>query len=242
MQLHALLFGSSSRYERMAAVLARSAGNTPHLMTIHRITDTDDDLRPMARDSCKQTWVNNARKAKHHCQIINSAEDGELLGMIDADTMILGDLSEIESMEFDIAYTVRPPKSKWKLNTGVYFVRVSERMKKFCREWYAMVCEMLSNEKLHLEWKNERKYGGIHQAAFGWMIENSGVDFSALALPCEIWNCVNGCYATAENPKIVHLMEGTMRHWCLDGAKAENANAQRLADKWRAYEMQEAAA
>lgn len=243
MRLESILFPGKhpEQFERMAAALERSAENTPHPLTIHRITDPDEDVLSAARSECTPAWINNARKAKHHARIIDAAADGELLGMIDADAMILGDLSEVESMNFDIAYTARPPQSKWRINTGVYFVRVSWRMRWFCNLWRIKAIEMLGNAAFHLKWKNEHRYGGIHQAAFGWMLENAGIDFSAVALPCEVWNCVNGCYATAENPKIVHLMAGSMRRWCMDGLCAENDNAQRFADKWREYDRMEAA-
>lgn len=235
MQLHSVLFGNSENYERMARVLEVSAAeNSPATpLTIHRF---DDHQEFAARDTAKKTWSDNTQKAYRHAGIIRNATDGEVVGLLDADSMVLGDLSPVESMEFDIAYTVRPPQCKWKLNTGVYFVRVSPEMKRFCGEWFNKTLDMLSDQRLHREWKVERHYGGIHQAAFGWMIENSSEDFGALALPCEEWNCVNGCYDTADNPRVVHLMRYSMRRWCLDGWKAPSPNAQWLADRWKEYD------
>lgn len=238
MQLHSTLFANSTlEYARMADVLVLSAAeNTPHKLTIHEISDADNDLRAIARAGCKATWLNNARKAKHHCRIIQEAQDGELLGMIDCDAMVLRDLSAVEAMEFDLAYTVRPPGQPWKLNTGVYFVRVSELTKAWCAEWLETVKRMLADATLHEHWRRTQRYGGTHQAAFGYMLNNEHLRhvMRFAELPCEEWNCVSQCWGKAENPRIVHIM-GQMRGWCF-GAKCTNANARRFVEKWRGYD------
>lgn len=234
MRLEAVLFDSNEQYRRMARVLAASAAeNSPATpLEIHRITGADSELT--ARPDCKRTWIDNARKAKHHNRIIQQAEDGAVLGMLDSDCMVLGDLSEISDMEFDIAYTERPPGSKWRINTGVYFVRVSAAVREYCQLWFEKAREMLGNRGLHDEWKS--KYGGIHQSAFGWMIERSGISRNLLSLPCETWNCVNGCYTKAENPKVVHLMRYSMRKWCFGECRPPGENERRLAERWQAYD------
>ena len=99
MRLESILFSSGNqRYEQLAAVLEISAAtNSPDTpLTIHEITNEDKDVISRARSSCPKTFVDNARKTKHHNEIIHQSADGELLGMIDADTMVLSDLSEIE--------------------------------------------------------------------------------------------------------------------------------------------------
>lgn len=223
----------------MARVLGASAAeNSPAApLSVHRFSYAQEFP---ARDAAKKTWHDNARKAYHHAAIINNASDGEVLGMLDADTMVLRDLSEMESMHEDIAITYRPPGSRWLMNSGVYFVRISERTKRFASEWFSATCAMLQDAELHDLYREKKRFGGTHQAAFGWMLENRASDLRVMVgeRQCAEWNCVNGCYETAENPRIVHLMKHSMRRWCLEDRPAPNANAQRLADKWKQYDAQ----
>lgn len=248
MRLETVLFASESfeRYERMVRVLELSAAeNSPATpLTIHRIDSQDEELRVLARTNCKRLWIDNARKARHHQRIIRDAADGDVLCLIDADTMILGDLSEIGSLDFDLAYTVRPPGSKWKLNTGVYFVRVSDRVRRFCYLWLMNVEKMLADVKFHEHWRKQKRYGGIHQAAFGCQLEaldEADPLIHALPLPCETWNCVSRCWDSAESPKIVHIM-GQLRQWCFDKPKPRGERERQLVARWREYDGRSRAA
>lgn len=244
MRLESVLFHSSyaARYERMANVLRLSAAeNSPATpLNITRIYDADEDVKACARQNCRVGYIDNARKAKHHCRIINEARDGEVLGMLDADTMVLGDLSEAEEMEFDIAYTVRPhiakAKSHWKLNTGVYFVRVNYLTSWFCQEWFAVVKRMLADDELHNTWKRDKGYGGTHQAALGWLLEETEwPTLTLLPLPCEKWNAVPSCIEQSPSPKVVHIMSST-RQCCFGDRKPTGDNLKQLVEKWQEYD------
>lgn len=220
----------------MASVLRASAADhspsTP--LNITRIYDRDDDVASMARLGCRRTHIDNARKSKHHCRIVRDAEKGELIGFIDVDAMVLGDLSEVQSMDFDIAYTVRTPECKWRLNTGVYFVRITERVQKFVSSWYAMSLRMLSDKRLHEEWKRNKRYGGLHQAAFGWMIENSSEDLKLLALPCESWNVLPNVIEESYDVRVVHVMS-SFREWCFGRNRAKTDKQRALVERWQEY-------
>lgn len=237
MKLHAVLFRgrSVSCHPRLAQVLKASAKNTPHPLVIHAVEEADQELAELAkrRTGWKQ-WLDNARKAKHHARIILGAGDGELLAMLDTDTMILGDLSEIERMEFDLAYTVRPRPS-FPVNTGVYFVRVSECVRAFVARWYDAVRAMLADKRFHDEWKN--RYGGIHQAALGYLLNRASESElqRLLAIPCETWNCCGPVWNYDALPKIVHVM-GHLRYLCLHEKKqGRNERERRLVEIFRSY-------
>jgi len=241
MRLEAVYFRGqfTERHAAMANVLRLSATeNSPTTpLSITEITEPDDELKAIGPGKLNAQWLDNARKAKHHNEIIQAAEDGEVLGMLDTDTMVLGDLSEIESMDFDLAYTIRPPgSSKWKLNTGVYFVRVNGNVRRFVGRWYQAVLDMLADPILHHHWKKTRGYGGIHQAALGFLLESSYyMPVKLLQLPCETWNCCSKLWDKTDNPKIVHIM-GQMREWCLGGRPAPTEAERRLVERWKAYD------
>jgi hypothetical protein len=168
MRLETVVFPTSKlyRYRRMVDVLRLSvAENSPATgLTVRCPENADREVFSVARHKCNRVWIENCRKAKHHAQIIRESEPGELLCMIDADTMVLRPLDSLEQSGFDIAYTTRPAGSQWRLNSGVYFVRVSEATRAFCDQWEQVCLTMLADEQLHHEWRVQHAYGGIHQA------------------------------------------------------------------------------
>ena len=231
----------TSAYQRLADVLLLSmAACSPasNFRLRHVAPDAEHAaLAKLAHGGCKQHWVDNARKALHHTKIIQEAKDGELLGLIDADTMVLRELDFIEQIEFDVAYTVRPPGAAWKLNTGVYFVRVSPAVRQFAELWFSAVRLMLAVEKFHDEWRRVKQYGGIHQAALGFLLESwpgrHGLRF--VELPCETWNCVPSVIDAAPMPKIVHVM-GPMREWCFGRSQPPTEAGRRLVEVWQGFD------
>jgi hypothetical protein len=70
---------------------------------------------------------------------------------------------------------------------------------------------MLANQLEHQAWR--RKFGGISQAAFGYLLDTGAAKSLALkAVPCAIWNCEDSTWGTF-NPsitRIVHL-KSTLR-------------------------------
>lgn len=246
MNVHSVLFSDTptgANYERMAKVLeytcARYSPATP--LTLHRITAPDDDLiavinkRPHAR---KQLYLDNVRKLKHHCQIVQEARDGEVLCLIDADTMVLGDLAAVEMDGIDILLTSRPPSCAYPLNTGVIFVRASRWTQRFCIDWQETAEAMLASESFHIEWKG--KFGGITQAALGYLRKQTTADMTVRIadIPCSIWNCENDCLKRelfTEQTKVVHV-HGNLRKVLFNFEQPYNRQVSTLAERWRGYE------
>ena len=232
-RLYSVLFQNkdpraAERYARLADVLALSAAeNSPSTpLTVEWI---EGQWEPESYRGCKPVWIENAHKAHCHWQAMRQADDGEVIGFLDIDTMVLGDCSEIESLPFDIAYTVRPNRTPWILNTGVYFVRVSDKTRLFMLTWLNTVLRMLRDKHFHDEWRAARKYGGIHQAALGWMLEHAG--------PAK-WNCVSCCWRDAgEHTRIAHIMS-SLRRTCFEPTKVlpRNDGEKYLMKRWRAYD------
>jgi hypothetical protein len=238
MRLETVVFPTSKlyRYRRMADVLKLScAENYPDgRLSIHLVDCADKELFAMARRKCERRFIENARKMKYHAQIIRAAADGELLCMLDCDMMVLRPLEPMPSDDFDLAYTPRPAGSNFRINTGVYWVRVSNALKSFVDAWEHAVQEMLKDEALHHEWRVQHRYGGIHQAAFGYMLQRaSGLEIAEL--PCAEWNCVDGLWALATNPRLVHIM-GQLRDCCFRHLRPGSPAMARMVEKWRSYD------
>jgi hypothetical protein len=87
--------------------------------------------------------------------------------LIDADTILLGDISEVFDMEYDLIYTKRNHNRTIPFNSGVVFVKESGRI--IVDTWAKLDDRMYKDKRFHLEWK--RKYYGFNQASFGCMLE-----------------------------------------------------------------------
>jgi hypothetical protein len=156
----------------------------------------------------------NSVKTKYHNEIVKATKNGELIGLIDCDTIVLKSLESIQKQDFDIAITYRPPKSRLIFNSGVVFVRVGKKIKKFYDEWEFICTEMLEDKPFFDDWKEH--FGGINQTSLGYLLENGwSKKLDILCLTCQEWNCETETWKDfGSNTRIVHIMD-ILRDRCL---------------------------
>lgn len=209
MKLYSTIFRNSNPlYKRMSNALEASvAANSPSTpITVEMILDTDEDLVAIGKRRYA-TYVQNTRKSRHHSEIVQRSEDGELICLMDCDTLVVKDLSPaIKLMEgFDLGYTVKPRGANYKINSGVVFVRVSERTRKFYRDWEQATIMMLSEPKQHEFYR--KNYGGVNQSALAYTMANNGSDMKYLELPCQEWNaCSDSWKDWQQHARIIHVL------------------------------------
>ncbi len=240
MQIDTVLFPSvkgGDDYARLAAVLQESARvHCPGVdFTLHHAPSVTDEIMAVGR---RRQWLfqRNAMKTFMHNQIVQSAKCGEAICLMDCDTMILRDLSLVWWSKFDFAYTVKSPNSGYVCNSGVVFVRVSERTKEFYSAWWQTVLRMLSDEAFHKKWKE--KWGGINQAALGWILENHNGTSGGVhvkELKTAEWNACKHDWPTAlDKAHVVHILE-PLKRCCLQGI-ATSDPVQNIANVWHRFE------
>lgn len=151
-------------------------------------------------------YEHNTQKLDAWAAAVGAAADGERILLIDADTMIARPLDDVWADSFDLAYTVRPLRTRLPLNAGVIFLRVSDRTRAFLARWRDENRRMLRDRLHHQAWRT--RYGGINQAALGAVLESEAVrGVSLLQLPCVEWNCEDSTWADFDpnRTRIVHL-------------------------------------
>jgi hypothetical protein len=118
---------------------------------------------------------------------------------LDADTIVLEDLSHVFENDFDIAYTGR--KGNIKFNSGVVFVKDSG--KDAVKAWYDVCERMFADRKFWHLWA--RKCYGYNQAAFAYLLEN--YPFKKLELLSYIYNScdVSDWINRTEDAKVFHI-------------------------------------
>lgn len=243
MRLESILFGGMSSYKRMARVFAYSVEkNSPKTpLTIHHLQSDEKkylkygNQKKHSRISnpyVKSNYVNNTMKTIGHNRIVQSIPDDEVVALMDSDMLVLHDLSSIEDMVFDLIYTTRPPGSKFPINSGVIFLRGSQRVRDWYSAWESKVREFVADRN----WlKQEHKYGGINQSALGWMLEQEH-KLNIQTLPCSIWNCENESWKLfSDKTKIVHVLGGLRSHVCHNHPVVA-PEVKPLAAIWKKYE------
>lgn len=230
-------FGASDdRYPRMARVLEYSArANSPNWdVSIEAITA---ELAPMnAHKPGRNGLATNTDKLRAWCRIVERAPDGELLALLDADTMVLRSLDAVNAYHFDVALTEKRQAraQRLPLNGGVVFLRINDRSRAFMARWLEVNERLYHDPVEHAHWRN--RYGGMNQASLGLMLETPGAMplVEIKWLQCAEWNCCDEIlWQTFDAARIVHVKSGLRRAIF---APSNYGRMRALRDIWYQYE------
>jgi hypothetical protein len=204
-RLESVYFGGpESPYARMARVLESTARRhcPGWILNVNGIA-------PEPVTAVDRLCANNSQKLDAWWRAIVDAPTGQRILLIDADTFFTNPIDDVWSHDFDIAYTVRIYDLPF--NGGVVFVRVSAETKAFFDEWRRCNTLMLHDRRMHQEWR--KRYGGINQASFGWLLNNVAPLPRMVTLPCSEWNCEESCWDQFDPAvtRIVHVKSGLRR-------------------------------
>lgn len=180
------------KYNKYKQALIRSINEN---MPTAKIKDIELDPLPE-----KNMHLANYIKLKHWKDNI----EGDTV-LIDADTIVLGDVSNVFDLDFDLIYTKRLHMRKLPFNCGVVFVK--ESGKHIIEEWQSIDERMINDKVFHAKWKS--RYFGFNQASFGCLLEivenlKIGNVLSEVYNSCDIYDWRNN-YTSA---KIVHVKSG----------------------------------
>jgi hypothetical protein len=164
----------------------------------------------------KNSYVANSVKLNYWAEKIKQ-ETGNIC-LIDGDTVVLKDVEHVFDQDFDIAFTRRSKGVNIPINGGVLFVKDSPRVHDFFDKWVLTNNEMLTNRLLHLEWY--RKYNGINQASFGYMLEKYKSDLKIIEVPGVKYNACDRIdwMGINEDTHILHV-KSELRLACINGLR-----------------------
>lgn len=208
-RLHCVYFDQGdSRWRRMARVLEYSAQkhNPDWAVSVERLA-TPSLVRGM-----RSSFAANTDKLHEWGRIITTATDGDEVCLIDADTLVRDSLDDAFALPFDVAFTKKDGTNRNPINGGVVFVRVNERSKEFFFGWLAVNDRFYQNPTEHRKW--EARYGGINQAALGYLLENGMLPGSPTIafLPCQQWNnCYPPLWQTPIGARVFHYKSALRR-------------------------------
>lgn len=163
-RLEACFFPGSSRWRRMAAVLEYSAKrHCPGWDVNVEEVPGPTDPSPLGMPA----HAANTRKLDWWADRVVSAADGAQQLLVDADVVVLRPLDDLWEMDFDLAYTGRPPGARFPLNAGVVAVRACEGTRALFGAWVAENAQVLRARRESAR----ARYGGCNQAALGSLFE-----------------------------------------------------------------------
>lgn len=240
-------FGDEA-FSRMAESLKRSVAlHCPDAEFVEIVTDQPDEKPGMLRH-----YTDNHAKLLEWRDAVYAGSDGERLVLMDADTLVLGDLAFAFDETFDIGWTWRP--GRLPVNSGVVYVRVNDRSRAFMDAWVERDSKLMEHRALAAHGRS--KYGGANQAAFMWLITHGGGQDIALCHPlmCKHWNSVDQTWCDFnEETRVLHI-KGRLRDACMgvgqssffkalktlsvDGVESQ-ITIDRLAEIWRKYDATE---
>lgn len=154
---------------------------------------------------------------------------------LDADTLVVNDLTPVWAQDFDIAYSIRPHRCP--IIGGVIFGRPTQGARQFFTRWLAQATQnALSPDADTLM----SRYGGLLQSALNKLRETPLSGVNTLELDAETWNCCDQVWHRfdAGRTRVIHL-KGRLRRECFKGRVpgdgAPNADLAPLVDQYVQY-------
>lgn len=146
-------------------------------------------------------------------------KEGSLLGFLDADAFLINPIPEIENdTEHDVFLTYRGGSDRT-VNSGVYFLRVNDKAKKFMRMWLDKIGEL---EQVRKEVAPQRLgdqifLGRLIYSHFtrGARFKNTTQDMQGIIirfLDAQVYNSICATYTTRllKDAKVIHFLASTM--------------------------------
>lgn len=229
--------GQRDRYARMARVLEFTVGR--HCPDWDLVLDRSQPTGSLVSALGVRSHVYNTQKMERWHRAVLEAPDGARLALLDSDTFLVRSLDPVWERPFDVAYTVKD--HVYPFNSGVVFVRVSERVRAFFDDWLGVQLGLLADARAHEPLR--ARFGGINQAALGAVLESPLVaGLTVLGLPCLEWNCEDSAWARFDPAvtRIVHVKSALRRCvFAMSGqVVAREQHLQPLVDLWRSLERE----
>lgn len=171
-------------------------------------------------------FTSNTYKLRYWVDYVEKLKEPAMI--CDCDMLMLDSVESVFNEDFDVAYTVRDKLNSSKLNhnNGVMFVKSTEGARRFFHEWERVNRQMYIDKLFHMAWR--KKYTGMNQAAFGYLLHNPVPNVKLKPLPCSMWNACDETWKHVFDvgSKVVHV-KSHLRGIVLSGMQLQNM-AERL--------------
>lgn len=224
---------SDERYPRMARVLEYTARRhcPDYVISIREVK------APITHGHKyrQRSFATNSDKLDHWNGIVQAAPDGDQIALLDSDMFIVRTLDPI--WDDDAAITVtgyRPIRMPF--NGGAVFLRIGDVARQFMIEWADVNARMMRDGNFHQPYR--AKYGGMNQAALGYLIEERG--WQPRVVPTAEWNnCDIRSWPQWHESRIVHV-KSSLRRTIFSGRRAIATSLSDCVAEWHRLELEAA--
>ena len=149
----------------------------------------------------------NTRKLEVWVDYIDNTDDDVILA--DCDMLMLKSAEHAFDLPFDIAYTRRLKVGKVPFNNGIMMVRPTGASRDFMHRWLEVNNQMFLDKDFHGVWN--RKYKGMNQTAFGYMLERGEHHADLHAYTTREWNAVDPDWSYIDDDTVFVHIKGALR-------------------------------
>lgn len=207
----------SNTYERLLTAFHASVRqNMPEV--------TFEVLRPEHKERTKgMRWGFYANTVKLWAwrDYVQSCDDELILA--DCDMLMIRDASHAFDEDFDIAYTKRTGQQRIPINNGIIMVRPTAAAREFIEEWARVNQQMHDDRDFHAKWK--KKYPGMNQAAFGYVLEEGQHRAKLHEYGTRVWNAVEPDWSHLSEETVFVHFKGAIRRKLMAGQYPTGAYA-----------------
>jgi len=162
----------------------------------------------------KRCFESNTVKIDKWLEVLKGTKEDVIF--MDADMMVLRDVTDLfNDKNHDVFYSKRDRKHL-PMNGGFVGIRNNEAGIDFLEKWVKanriLYEDIVKNhgKTLHSKWRS--RYGGMNQAAFGYMLSEMKLKARLKPIPCYEWNaCVEHWAKINASTRVVHIKGGLRR-------------------------------
>ena len=111
---------------------------------------------------------------------------------------------------FDVAYTQRTQKNGFPMNGGIVMARPTQAARDFFHRWLEVNDKMFADVNFHCKW--QIKYGGMNQAAFGYIFESGEYPGKLHQYITREWNAVDCDWQRLDERTVFVHYKSKLRH------------------------------
>lgn len=154
----------------------------------------------------------------------------------DCDMLAIRNGEHAFDIDFDVAYTAVRQPYKARLNGGIIMTKPTEAAYRFLNELQEINNIMFADKNIHDEWRIERKYAGMNQAAMGCVLDTGINGAKVHKYMTQEWNAVDrDLRYINENTVFVHIKSALRRH--LINRKEPFGPQKKIMEDWYSYEL-----
>lgn len=190
-----------------------------------------------------------SEKMKYWNRLIQCSRENNIV-LIDSDTLVIKDISEVFECQFDIGFTYKnredDDQPQWPINTGVVFVKKNNRIIKLFEAWERKTLHYVNRNEKESDDELCKKWGGLDQAALGnlmggakdrerykHLIYNNNVVFKGF--PCEVYNEIKN--DITKKTKILHYKNRWHKVILKEREIPNKGNVRIKFNIWQGYRM-----